>query len=81
MVLFNLPNYQQIEVETPAYEIDYNTAGTVYMRWQNETGDIVIKKVVSAANVDIITFAYDTWLNVATATYYAYLDFMAAGLF
>lgn len=53
------------------YQVDSNTSGIVYQRFQSGTGKVLILRITTATNVITYEKAFDTWANRATATYVA----------
>lgn len=56
------------------YQIDAVDADTTYMRFEDGTGILYIKKISTAGTVTTIKYSYDLWANRLTATYIAIND-------
>ena len=72
-------NDENINNDTPVYEFDtLTTSGVTYIRWENSTEDIFMKKVDETGSTIVITFTKDAWLDRATATWLGYHEHQGA---
>ena len=71
---WNLNDKLPIDVlETPYVYNDASVDGTVYTTWQSDTGNVLIRKIVTSAGISTVGFSNSvTWANRASGTYVPY---------